>query len=171
MIWFLADPHFGHENIIKMCGRPFANADEMDNILIGKINEYVQPKDTMYILGDYCYWRGDNYLERATAYRNRMKCDRIWLIRGNHDLPEIDAVFPSSDLLHIEIDKQSLVMCHYPMRAWHRSHYGSFHLYGHVHDQFGPWPNALDVSVESAIKRLGEARPFNWEDVKKHIGS
>lgn len=28
-IFFTADHHFGHENIIKLCGRPFKNADSL----------------------------------------------------------------------------------------------------------------------------------------------
>lgn len=34
MIYFIADTHFGHENVIKFCDRPFACADEMNEALI-----------------------------------------------------------------------------------------------------------------------------------------
>ena len=30
MIYFIADTHFGHENVIWMCERPYANIDEMN---------------------------------------------------------------------------------------------------------------------------------------------
>ena len=29
-VWFTADFHFGHFNIIRYCNRPFANSEEMD---------------------------------------------------------------------------------------------------------------------------------------------
>ena len=31
-VWFTSDTHFGHENIIRYCGRPFCNAEEMNVI-------------------------------------------------------------------------------------------------------------------------------------------
>ena len=32
MIYFTADTHFGHENVIRFCGRPYATAAEMDEL-------------------------------------------------------------------------------------------------------------------------------------------
>lgn len=34
MIYFIADAHFGHSAIIKLCSRPFENADEMDMFMV-----------------------------------------------------------------------------------------------------------------------------------------
>lgn len=45
MIYFTADQHFYHENIIKSVGRSLANAEEMNHILIQKWNERVSPED------------------------------------------------------------------------------------------------------------------------------
>lgn len=52
MIYFIADTHFGHENVIKFCDRPFACADEMNEALISNWNERVNGNDTVYIIGD-----------------------------------------------------------------------------------------------------------------------
>lgn len=51
-IFFTADLHFWHENIIQYCQRPFASADEMNSALISNWNARVTPDDTVYILGD-----------------------------------------------------------------------------------------------------------------------
>ena len=52
MVYFTADLHFYHKNIIKNTNRPFQDADEMNRILIQKWNERVNFNDDVYILGD-----------------------------------------------------------------------------------------------------------------------
>lgn len=49
MIYFTADTHFGHENVIRFCGRPFSCAAEMDEALIANWNSRVKGNDTVYI--------------------------------------------------------------------------------------------------------------------------
>ena len=50
MIYFTADTHFGHENVIRFCGRPYATAAEMDEALIENWNSRVKGNDTVLIL-------------------------------------------------------------------------------------------------------------------------
>lgn len=52
MIYFIADTHFGHENVIRFCSRPFSCAAEMDEALIKNWNRRVCGHDTVYIVGD-----------------------------------------------------------------------------------------------------------------------
>ena len=47
MIYFSADQHFSHANIIKYCKRPFNNAQHMNETLIKNWNSVVKPMDTV----------------------------------------------------------------------------------------------------------------------------
>ena len=49
MIYFTADTHFGHENVIRFCGRPYTTAAEMDEALIENWNSRVKGNDTVFI--------------------------------------------------------------------------------------------------------------------------
>lgn len=55
-----SDVHFGHNNIIKYCNRPFQNSDEMDITIINNWNKIVNPDDEVYILGDFALIKAEN---------------------------------------------------------------------------------------------------------------
>jgi len=122
----------------------------MDRILIDNINSVVQPDDTLYHLGDFCFPK-KKVIWGLTArqYRERIKCKNIILIYGNHD-PKLGSptreqfcrIFnKTADILEIPlpsthyIDKKKvpIVLCHYAMRTWVKSHYFSWNLCGHSH--------------------------------------
>lgn len=147
MDWFTADSHFGHANIIKYSKRPFANVEEMDNVLIANINAKVKPSDRLYHLGDFAKY---NVLQ----YRQRIKCKNITLIRGNHDKNDKTLVSCFTDMhnmldLKFDIDgaSKSIVLCHYALKVWNKSHYGSWNLYGHSHGGLPDDEYALQIDV------------------------
>ena len=61
-VFFTADLHFGHNNIIKHCKRPFQSVDDMDDALIDNWNAVVSNKDTVYICGDVGMCKPDKLL-------------------------------------------------------------------------------------------------------------
>ena len=58
MIYFISDLHLGHKAVIHMQNRPYANADEMNRVLIDNYNSVVHQNDTVYLLGDICFHIG-----------------------------------------------------------------------------------------------------------------
>jgi calcineurin-like phosphoesterase family protein len=149
-VWFTADLHLGHANIVRFCERPFLSPQEQellrqqgqrgkwrisqetvprhDDGLIEAINECAEPGDMLWILGDFC-WGG---LVEAAAYRERIRCRNLFFVWGNHDHPSIRPIFTEAiEQGMIEIEGQPIWLNHYPMRSWNRSFHGSWHLYGH----------------------------------------
>lgn len=53
--WYTADTHFGHENIIMSCGRPFRSASQMDAMLLENLASKVGPNDALWIVGDFAF--------------------------------------------------------------------------------------------------------------------
>ena len=82
-IWVLSDSHFNHNNIIKYCGRPFQDADEMNWKIVENWNSVVKPQDKVYHLGDVYMGGGftREYTENLLSKLNGHKR----LILGNHD--------------------------------------------------------------------------------------
>jgi calcineurin-like phosphoesterase family protein len=158
-VFFSADPHFNHFNIIRFCNRPFTSIQEMDDAIIANYNQDVGPDDLLIIIGDFA-------AKQVREYRERINCNNVWLITGNHDKnasykpgPILRSsnvkngpIFQKVDTL-CQIDvirdntKQQIVLCHYPMRAWPHSHRGSWMLFGHVHNMMPDDPDLLSIDV------------------------
>ena len=125
----VSDTHFGHSNIIKYCGRPFKNVDEMNQTMVTNWNAVVTQRDTVIHVGDLG-WHGVHYWAKQLNGRKV-------LVLGNHDgklSAETKKLFAHvTPMLEAKIEGQTVVFCHYPMMAWSKSHHGSLHLHGHSH--------------------------------------
>jgi calcineurin-like phosphoesterase family protein len=77
--WIISDTHFGHENIIKYCGRP-----RNHNLLMKRAwKKLVKKEDVILHLGDVIVWYG---LHNTWAKEVLKLPGRKFLILGNHDL-------------------------------------------------------------------------------------
>lgn len=79
MVYFTADTHFDHANIIRFCDRPFATVEEMNETLIANWNRKVRANDTVFIMGDMFFRTTD-----PEPILRRLK-GKKHLIVGNHD--------------------------------------------------------------------------------------
>lgn len=132
-VFFTADTHFGHGNILKYCNRPFLNEQEKkllaesdgrgtfkvsresidlnDTTIIKNINAVVGKDDILWHLGDFCF---ADYAG-ARRYRDRIACQNVYLIWGNHDKPYIRDLFAEcyNEKL-IQYGDKKVLMHHYP---------------------------------------------------------
>ena len=141
MYFFTADEHFGHENIIRYCRRPFSDVAEMGRELIRRHNDVVTGADTVIHAGDFTF--GSAAVAKDLV--GQLHGKHVFL-RGSHDrwLGPL-----ARDLWEGTIEGQYIVVCHYAMRVWPRSHYNSWQLYGHSHGNLEPQGKQLDIGVDS----------------------
>ena len=179
-IWFTADTHFGHENIIKFTGRPFRSANHMDAVLIENLWAKVGPEDALWIVGDFAFGEKAKDLDWLEKIFNKLPGAEKHLVVGNHD-GEVTQMLPWTSVTHLtEVAGDSgppSVLCHYPMITWHRARKGALHLFGHVHNQWMGSRNAVNVGVDvwgyvpitfKDIERRAKTLPPNahWSDVE-----
>lgn len=147
--FYIADLHFGHNNIIRYDNRPFKTVEEMDRMLIANWNKAVSNDDFVYILGDIS-WHDDNKTAQIFKQLNGTKI----LIKGNHDNikrgSELSKCFTSvQDYAELYLDKKNkVIMSHYPMPFWNGQFRDTVHLYGHVHNSH-QW-NMCESWIEEA---------------------
>jgi calcineurin-like phosphoesterase family protein len=170
-VFFTADLHLGHRNIIGYCNRPFSTGEEMDKEIIWAINKTVGQEDILYILGDFCH-KGGN----AAYYREQIVCNNVHIILGNHDKPtKFTTGFSSvSDQKMILYKNQKIFMCHYPMRSWSGSYRKSWMLYGHVHgrlhrEDVASGTLTLDVGVDNKRDGVAFGTPWSFKDVQEQF--
>ncbi len=149
--FYIADTHFGHDNIIRLCNRPFKNAEEMDKVLIENWNSVVTDKDDVYILGDFAYRFEQGKLQQ---YLESLK-GRKYMILGNHDKDirrnaHNDAFVWVKDYADISDNGRRVILSHYPMVEWNGFFRGSIHLYGHIH-------NNVDNAAYSIMSKIANA--------------
>jgi calcineurin-like phosphoesterase family protein len=136
-------------------------AKQMTADMIRAWNEVVPHDGEVYHVGDICF--GDmDALANVLAQLNFKKLYYIW---GNHDAcmhhlyqhrkhPDYRAVTDRivwlGDMAEVKAEGQSIVLNHYAMRVWDKSHHGNWHLYGHSHGTLPDDPNArsMDVGVD-----------------------
>lgn len=145
--YFISDPHFHHNNIIRFGNRPFKNTEEMNKALVENWNNRVNNGDTIYILGDlFCRVREKSEVEEILPKLKGIK----HLILGNHDrswlknYPEMEKYFeeitPYKMLHYTErvgenTENRRIVLCHFPILEWDGYYGGTYHIFVHIHNK------------------------------------
>jgi calcineurin-like phosphoesterase family protein len=205
MEWFTSDTHFHHKNIVKGVSewkgseggshseqntRDFKTLEEHDEMLIKTFNKYVKQDDTLFHNGDWSF----GGREQIEKFRSRLICKNIYLTYGNHDQHiernrEFQDLFTSCrHYRDITVQGQRIILSHYSMRVWDKSHHGSWMLYGHSHGTLPQYDGyaregmtkddpgkgklvpvqyrTMDVGVDCAFREFGEYRPYSFDEIK-----
>ena len=156
-VWITADTHFGETEALSMFGRPFADTRAMDEALLDGINRCVAKRDVLLHLGDFCGPHAEGRKAQclhARAMRERIRCKRVTLVRGNHDpsARSFESLFESvHDLLSWRTGKDRLRVnaCHWPLRLWRGQFKGAVLMHGHAHGGLAMQGRAVDVGVDA----------------------
>ena len=170
--FYTADLHLGHAAILKSqpVTRPFATVEEMDVVIVERINERVWKNDVLYILGDFTLSRNANYVEHLFHEISARKV----LILGNHDVDDRGQV--KAGVARLPWDRppvQALEtregaaghrvwLSHYAHRTWPAAHHGSFHFYGHSHGALPKLGRSRDVGIDCPDTGFG---PLTFVDM------
>jgi calcineurin-like phosphoesterase family protein len=180
-IWFTADLHLGHQNIIRYCDRPFDDVDAMNRALVDRWNEVVDDGDDVWVLGDFALGRIADTLALAGELRGRKV-----LLAGNHDrcwaghdrrVEEwtqryLEAGFDEivQGTTTMDIADRTVRLCHFPYRG--DSHgqdryldhrpvdHGEWLLHGHVHERWARQGRMINVGVD--VHRF---RPVHTDEI------
>ncbi len=170
MIWFTADTHFGHSNIIKYCNRPFDSIEEMDEELIRRWNAVVDQRDTVYHLGDFSIthdMKRNKIVDRLNG--------KIFFVPGSHDNdphgPNWSVLKPIQTIVVPIVDpitrrNISVTLCHYSMRSWPLSHYASWCLFAHHHGKLEPYGLSFDIGVDT-----NNFYPYSLDEIETKMRS
>lgn len=156
--WYTTDPHFDHEGLLKLMGRPFSSITEWNDLFLNEINTKVERHDRLFILGDFAW---QNTIQK---WKHRIRCRNVWLIIGNHDhRSKCKLAFGPDrvrDVFESKIRGTKVWLSHYPHVSWPGSHRGTMHLYGHIHgqreqfwDEMFPERRSMDVCPEEAARQ------------------
>lgn len=175
-VYFTSDTHFGHENIIRFCNRPFRNAEEMNAELIRRWRETVPDDGIIFHLGDFAHGNARIWNDILSALSGR-----IYLILGNHDMKALRQGYLGrfehvAQQMTIRVGGQAIVLNHNPFLCYGGSYRDVWQLFGHVHS--GPtshtgldrprlkilFPLQYDVGVDN-----NDFRPVSFAEVKTKI--
>ena len=105
--------------------------------IIDNFNELVQPDDTTYFLGDFCFRKGVEY------YMGLMNGYKIFLW-GNHDKTKLFKSFPKE--CTYEGYGVRIHMTHFPKEV--RKKGFDISLCGHVHEKWKTQDGVINVGVD-----------------------
>lgn len=179
--WVISDTHFGHENIIKYCDRPFSSVHEMNEHMRDRWNSVVKDGDNVYHLGDVYFGKGMNTEDRdyAMHFLQSLK-GRKRLVLGNHDNGKdqvLQRVFQKI-VVWYDFKQFDMLMSHVPVHPGSLlrngvDKLGSINVHGHLHNNLVMDNNVglklPDKRYKNVCVEHTDYAPINLEELRDKI--
>ena len=150
-VYFISDLHLGHNHIHVFGHRPWADSPELhDLILIDRINDTVNKRDKLFILGDVAWSKP------GAAKLADIRCKNIEVVWGNHDIPRY--IMPYIHRSHGFFKYNGYWVSHCPMHPIELR--GMQNIHGHVHHNVLADDRYVSVCVDSC-----NGYPVLFEDI------
>jgi calcineurin-like phosphoesterase family protein len=162
-LFFTADHHFGHGGARGLFKRPFGSNAEMDAAMVARWNAVVAADDEVWHLGDFAVRQPETRIGELLETLAGTK----HLIVGNNDGAATTGRTGWASVQHyaeLEAEGTCLVLCHYPLRSWHRMSRGAINLHGHSHGRLAPLRRQVDVGVDAF-----DFRPVTLAEIRAHL--
>lgn len=171
-VFFAADAHFLHRNVLAHDQRPFADVEAMEEVIVSNWNRVVEPSDTVFYLGDFHL--GNDKKAHAIAQRLH---GNIHYILGNHDnlnaLNRFGRFASIQDYRRIALldpdtptGRQDVVLSHYPMLAWDMDTHGGWMVHGHTHGSLNTRPFHQQHRIFDAALNTNAYTPVRYQQLK-----
>lgn len=181
MRWFTSDWHFGHVRIMEFCPQRYdylgipigASLEEMNEAIVNKLNQFIQPDDEVWVLGDVAMGKRDvsmTYVSQINGYKH--------LVMGNHDACHrihtgnkkdkqgqwmrryLDYGFETiQNTAYMDINGIAFAMSHFPYYGDHteENRYDEYRpadlglplVHGHVHDLYQTLDKMFNVGIDA----------------------
>jgi len=171
---FTSDLHHRHKRIVEFTNRgKETTVEDHDEWLVNVWNRDVAEQDEVWHLGDLSF--ASKY-EDVAKFVSKLN-GNINLIKGNHDstgtlenLKEDGLINNWWQYKEIKIGDHPVVLFHFPIMAWHKQGYGSWHLHGHCHGNLkNPTGKMLDVGIDNSYNQFGSHRFYSEFDIANHM--
>lgn len=156
-VWFTSDLHLGHIMIAET--RKFMSIDDHDHQMVENINDSVNKRDKLYILGDLAF------SDKGMKWAHSIRCQNVELILGNHDKYPVKKYLDMGWKLHGFRGYRDYWLSHCPIHP-NEIRMKKGNLHGHIHI-FGDTQAITDPRYLCVNPEFHQLKPISFESIEK----